>query len=443
MPRFPIFSAAPDEAPCHGGRSSRRRALHAAAAAAVLLLTGVPEDSLHPRDAGTGAGARAAAAETATADGQRIGFVAGPDRPAGEERAVQVPGGWMIAYEDTIPGTDVVFRMVPVPGGTFRMGSPADEADRGDDEGPVFAVTVEPFWIGACEVNWSEYKTYMAACDLFKAMESANLRAVTADNQADAVTAPSNLYDPTTTFSNGEDPLQPAVTMTQFAARQYTRWLSGLTGRFHRLPTESEWEYACRAGTTSPWSCGDDAGSLAEVAWFVDTSDETTHPVGGLRPNAWGIHDMHGNVAEWVLDELVQGGYARQAALPQPVPESLAIEWPTHLSPRVVRGGAYYDEAAQCRSAARRGSEDVAWKEVDPNLPKSPWWYTEEPALGVGMRVVRPLVVPEPAERRRWWDADIDSIRADTEDRIQQGRGARGLVDPGLPAEARAAFIDP
>jgi hypothetical protein len=148
---------------------------------------------------------------------------------------------------------------------------------------------------------------------------------------------------------------------------------------------------------------------------------------------------MHGNVAEWVLDELVSGGYARQAGLPQPVPVDAAIEWPRNLSPRVVRGGAYYDEAPDCRAAARRGSEALAWKDVDPNLPKSPWWYTEEPALGVGMRLVRPFTVPPAETQRRWWNADIDSIRADAADRLLQGRGARGLVDPKLPADAKAS----
>ena len=347
----------------------------------------------------------------------------------------------MVPYDETIPGTAVTFRMMPIPGGSFRMGSPDGEAGRDGNEGPQYDVKIDPFWIGRCEVAWQEYKLYMAACDIFKAMESANLRKVTADNEADAVTAPSNLYDPTTTFSNGEDPLQPAVTMTQFAARQYTKWLSGLTARFYRLPLESEWEYACRAGTTTPWNCGDDESSLEAAAWFADSSDETTHPVGGKQANAWGLHDMHGNVAEWVLDELVPEGYVRQAALPQPVPEATAAVWPTNLSPRVVRGGSYYDEAAQCRSAARRGSEDLAWKDVDPNLPKSPWWYTEEPALGVGMRLVRPYAVPDVAERRRWGDADIESIRADASDRLQQGRGARGVVDPKLPAELKAAGI--
>jgi sulfatase modifying factor 1 len=371
------------------------------------------------------------------------GFISGDTRPSGNGPSVRVPGGWMVAYDETIPGTDVSFRMIPVPGGTFQMGSGADEAGRSDIEGPLFEVTVAPIWIGQCEVTWREYKVYMAACDLFKALQAIGERVVTDENQADAITAPSTLYDPTMTFTNGEDPLQPAVTMSQFAARQYTGWLSGLTGRFYRLPTEAEWEHACRAGSTTPWSNGSDASSLAEVAWFVDNADDTTHPVGMKKPNAWGLHDMHGNAAEWVVDELLEKGYDRQSGLPQPVSWDMAIEWPQNLSPRVVRGGAYYDEPSECRSAARRGSQDQEWKEVDPNYPKSPWWYTEEPALGVGMRIVRPLELPEPGARRRWWDADIESIRDDIASRMNEGRGARAVVDPRLPADAKSAGLLP
>jgi len=376
------------------------------------------------------------------------GFVPGEAQPAGDGPAVQVPGGWMVAYDETIPGTTVTFRMIPVPGGTYRMGSPDGEADRTSDEGPQIDVAVAPCWMGRCEVSWAEYKRYMAAFELFKAMRSAGIRPITAANEADAVTAPSALYDPTTTFVNGEDDTLPAVTMTQFAARQYTKWLSGLTGRFYRLPAESEWEYACRAGTTTLWNIGDDVEDLDDAAWFADNANEAPHPVGGKAANAWGLHDMHGNVAEWCVDELVAGGYGRQAALPQPVSVADAITWPQKLYPRVLRGGAYYDEATECRSAARRGSRDAGgtreepdWKDVDPNLPKSPWWYTEEPALGVGMRLVRPLVAPDVAIRNRWWDADIESIKADTADRVQQGRGALGIVDPQLPADLKAEGI--
>jgi len=397
----------------------------------VSLACGSPAT----RGAGAGAG------------GIRPGFVAGDDKPAGNGPIVQVAGGWMTPYEETIPGTEVSFRMIPIPGGTFRMGSPDDEEGRTADEGPVFEVTVPPFWMGQHEVTWAEYKRYMATCDVFIAMQSAGIRPVDESNVADAVTAPSNLYDPTTTFTNGEDPSLPAVTMTQFAARQYTKWLSGLTGRFYRLPAESEWEHACRAGSDTPFSCA--AAALAEVAWFADNADDTTHPVGRKKPNAFGLHDMHGNVAEWVVDELVAGGYAKPAALPQPVAAAAAIQWPERLCPRVLRGGAFYDEAGECRSAARKGSRDAGgnaqdpdWKDVDPNFPKSPWWYTEEPALGVGMRLVRPFAEPaDVAERRRWWEADVESIKNDVASRLEEGRGARGIVDPALPAELKAEGI--
>jgi formylglycine-generating enzyme len=375
------------------------------------------------------------------------GFVAGEAKPDGDGPFVQVAGGWMVPYEETIPGTDVSFRMIPVPGGSFRMGSPEQEEGRTADEGPALGVTVPPFWMGEHEVTWAEYKRYMSACDLFIAMQSAKIRPIDDANRADAVTAPSNLYDPTTTFTNGEEPNLPAVTMTQFAARQYTKWLSRLTGRFYRLPAESEWEYACRAGSDTPFSCGT-ADGLDAVAWFADNADDTTHPVGEKEPNAFGLHDMHGNAAEWVIDELVAGGYAKPAALGQPVAAAAAIQWPERLYPRVLRGGAYYDEATECRSAARRGSrdgggspEDPDWKDVDPNFPKSPWWYTEEPALGVGMRLVRPFTEPELDERRRWWEADVESIRNDVASRLEEGRGSQGIVDPQLPADLKEEGI--
>jgi hypothetical protein len=243
------------------------------------------------------------------------------------------------------------------------------------------------------------------------------------------------------TYTNGEEPELPAVTMTQYAARQYTKWLSGLTGRFYRIPAESEWEYACRAGTATPFSCGcGEPEALSEVAWFADNADDTTHPVGQKKANAFGLHDMHGNVAEWVVDELMAGGYAKPAALAQPVPSDKAIQWPVRLFPRVLRGGAYYDEATECRSASRKGSVDASddetdWKVVDPNLPKSPWWYTEEPALGVGMRLVRPFTPPtDAAVRSRWWEADEQSIKDDVANRLNEGRATRGIVDPKLPA---------
>lgn len=364
------------------------------------------------------------------------GFIAGDERPDTIPPAVKWQDGWLVPYEEEIPGTDISFKMVPVPAGRFTLGSPGNESGRDESEGPQCEIDVAPFWMGACEVTWAEYKSFMRMLEVFAAMESAGVRLVTDNNEVDAVTAPSALYDPTTTYINGEEPEQPAVTMTQYAARQYTQWLSGLTGRFYRLPAEAEWEYACRAGSDTPFSCS--AEDLTDYAWFSENADDTTHLVAEKKPNAWGLHDMHGNASEWVIDELVEGGYAAVAEQPSPVAVTNAIRWPVEVESRVIRGGAYYDEPAQCRSAARRGSEDEAWKDVDPNLPKSPFWYTEEPALGVGMRVVRPVHVPADADaKRRWWRVDNPDIEFDVDDRVSQGRGSRGLVDPTLPEEAK------
>ena len=350
-----------------------------------------------------------------------------------EGRFVKTDEGFMVPYTATIPGTDVKYEMVPIPGGKFKMGSPDAEKGRKPAEGPQFEVEIAPFWMGKFEITWSEYKEFMKMTDVFKGFEGAKpqLRPVTKDNSADAVTSPSNLYDPTFTFRNGQKPRLPAVTMSQYAAKQYTKWLSRLSGDFHRLPTEAEWEYACRAGTTTPYFYGDDPKELGKYAWYFDNAKETTHEVGQKLPNPWGLYDIYGNASEWVLDEYLPAGYKKFGGRPTAAKD--AIVWPTKLFPRVLRGGSWDADAVDCRSAARRPSSDNEWREIDPNSPKSPWWFTEAEALGVGFRIIRPLKPAAAADQAKFWEADLDSIADDAKDRMDQGRGARGLVDRALP----------
>ncbi len=348
---------------------------------------------------------------------------------------VEIDGVFLVPYTATIPGTEIEFEMIPVAGGMFTLGSPGDEADRNADEGPQVNINVDPFWLGKCEVTWKEYKSYMSLHESFKEFQMKGIREVTEERMVDAITAPSTLYDPSFTFDAGDDPRQPAATMTQYAAKQYTKWLSILSGQFYRLPGEAEWEYACRAGTTTSWSFGSEADDIEEFAWLDDNADYERHKVGKKKPNAWGLHDMHGNVAEWTLDQYNEQGYVHLD--PAKAYSAIdAINWPTDPDPYVARGGSWEMTSDQLRSAARLASNNSEWKQEDPNSPKSPWWFTTEPSTGVGFRLLRPLHVPDSREvRERYWQADSPKDQYAIKFRIEsEGRGARGLVDPDLPA---------
>ncbi len=362
-----------------------------------------------------------------------------PAQPA-EGRAVPCPGGFMVPYGQTIPGTGIAFEMVPIPAGTFLIGSPADQAQRQEDEGPVASLQVPAFWMGKYEVTWAEYKAFMKTYDLVKQLQAQGKRQVTDENRIDAVTIPTPLYDPSYTYAIGEEARQPAVTMSQYAAKQYTKWLSLLTKLMYRLPSEAEWEYACRAGSDSSYAFGDDAAGLDEYAWYFDNSDDVTHAVGTKKPNAWGLFDMHGNVSELCLDQYDPVHYAQLAQINRnhlAVPALEAIAWPKKLFPRVVRGGSWMDDADRLRSAARAATDD--WRMEDPNLPKSPWWFTDEQALTVGFRIVRPLTPPPREEQERFWKSDVEPLEAAIENRLSEGRGAITPIDPQFPQDVEAS----
>jgi formylglycine-generating enzyme required for sulfatase activity len=332
-------------------------------------------------------------------------------------------GQFMVPYAVTLPGSSIRFDMVPVPSGKFQLGSPTDEAGRQEDEGPQTTVEVSAFWMATCEVTWAEYKHFMNLYGVLKSQPRAE-RIVHKETDTGTFTVPTPLYDSSFTFALGDEPQQPAVSMTQYSAKQYTKWLTAATGTFFRLPTEAEWEYACRAGTTSRFSFGDDESVLGDYAWFYDNSDDTYHEVGKKKPNPWGLFDMHGNVGEMVLDQFKADAYA--SIQDRPAPSFVAAT--KKVFDRVVRGGAWDQDAAELRSAARDKTED--WRVEDPNFPKSPWWFTDEESLCVGFRVIRPLEAPPIAERDKFFAADVKNILMDVENRLEEGRGVVGAVDP-------------
>ncbi|MBN2021227.1 MAG: formylglycine-generating enzyme family protein [Pirellulales bacterium] len=306
----------------------------------------------------------------------------------------------MKPYTEEIPGTDAKFDMVPIPGGQFVMGSPKDEEGRNDDEGPRHKVAVEPFWMGKCEVTWDEYEQWSMGLDVAR-RKARKIEPDAYDNLADAVARPTMPYSDMT-FGMGKEGF-PAICMTQLSAKMYCKWLSAKTGRYYRLPTEAEWEYACRAGTTTAYSFGDDVDQLDDYAWYFDNSDDRYQKVGKKKPNPWGLYDMHGNVCEWVLDQYVPDLYGKSKV--EIVKNPLAV--PKTLDPRCVRGGSWDDDPEALRSAARRGSTKD-WKMQDPQIPQSIWYLTD--AVFLGFRVVRPLTVPD-AEKAKLYEPEYDMVK--------------------------------
>ena len=318
-------------------------------------------------------------------------------KPAGGDAGQAATPADMKPYTETIPvpGRDVKFDMVPMPGGKFVMGSPAGEGNRSKDEGPQFEVELEPFWIGKCEVTWDEYELWALDMDRFyrKARKAKPTRR---DLEADAITRPTKPYGDHTFGMGGEN--RPAINMSQLSTKMYCKWLSAKTGRYYRLPTEAEWEYACRAGTKTAYSFGADPKKLDDFAWHKGNSKKKYAPVGKNKPNPWGLHDMHGNAAEWVLDQYSPKGYAQFAGKKAVNPMAAA----DRIHPRVARGGSWKDKPEMLRSAARRASSED-WSEQDPQEPKSIWWHTD--AQFVGFRVVRPFRRPTAEEAARY---DLD-----------------------------------
>ena len=303
----------------------------------------------------------------------------------------------MKPYTNTIPGTQVRYAMLPIPSGEFLMGSPANEEGRKPDEGPPHPVKLSPFWMGSCEVTWNEFELFMYP-DEERKFKSTIATDPYVDKVSDAVTRPTKPYVEMS-FGMGKDGF-PAISMTQHAANKYCQWLSAKTGEFYRLPTEAEWEYACRAGTTTRYSFGDDPAQLRLYAWFEKNSDFKYQKVGRKKPNAWGLHDMHGNVAEWCLDQY-EPTYDKLLGSPSQDTWLKASK----PYPQCARGGSWDDDPTKLRSAARRAS-DKSWKAQDPQLPKSIWYMTD--AQFLGFRLVRPLKVPAPEELSKYWSSGVE-----------------------------------
>lgn len=292
-------------------------------------------------------------------------------------------------YTQQVDGMSLSFDMIAIPEGKFLMGSPATAKESNKDEQPQHEVKVSPFWMSKFEITWNLFEPFV-----YKDFEiSQNVDPIPAE--VDAVSRPTKPYLDMT-FGMGKND-HPAVGMTQYNAIQFCKWLYTRTGVFYRLPTEAEWEYAARAGSKEAYFFGNNSDMLGEYAWYEDNSGGETHPVGGKKPNPWGLYDVYGNVAEWTMDQYIPDYYVQHKG---PVAVDPYAK-PENLYPHTLRGGSFADAAEELRSANREAS-DPNWKRIDPQIPKSNWWFPEAPF--VGFRVVRPVKTPSVEEIEAYYN---------------------------------------
>jgi sulfatase modifying factor 1 len=298
-------------------------------------------------------------------------------------------------FTEYIPGSSVSFEMVAIPGGSFQMGSPDNEPFRNTNEGPVREVKVSSFFIAKIEVSWDEFMTFFKETGAQGKTADAYLNVVKED-EVDAISGPTPPWGaPDQGWGKGS---MPAITMTYHAAEVYCQWITKITGKTYRLPTEAEWEYAARGNSETPYYFEGDpkrfvkqgmrnklfgvdtAGINSYVAYNENSGAQSITPETKME-NPFGLVNMLGNVAEFCSDWYAEDSYAqnRDGVLNNP-------RGPAEGEEHVIRGGSYRDGAEKVRSASRDYTRNVAWLKTDPQMPKSIWWYSD--CLHVGFRVV-------------------------------------------------------
>ena len=279
------------------------------------------------------------------------------------------------SYDQKIIGSSVSFRMLAIKPGKFLMGSKGELAEA--DESPMKEIEISSFWMGEHEVTFEEWDLYFNDASLPQSKE------------IDGVTRATPQYIDLT-WGMGRDPKHPANSMSQQAAMMYCKWLYTRTGFFYRLPTEAEWEYACKSGTNTQDM---DRDVLKSYGHFKDNSSENFHHVKLKKPTSWGLYDMLGNLSEWTIDQY-DPKYLASIRGKDP------ITVPGSRYPRTARGGSYLDDATELRCSNRIPS-DAQWNRLDPQIPKSRWWLTD--GRFVGFRIVRPFKQPSTAEIEKFY----------------------------------------
>ena len=300
------------------------------------------------------------------------------------------------SFKEQIPRSTVSFNMIAIPGGKYQMGSPENEPFRKNDEGPVKEVEISPFFIAEIEVSWNEYLAFYAQTAAEGRSSDTEGSRKKSNTDVDAISGATPPYgQPDQGWGMGQ---RPVISASFHAAETYCRWLSSVTGKTYRLPTEAEWEYACRGGTNTPYFFPGDpkkfekTGLRAKLSrndttvintyiMYKGNSTSKTQTPDKVNSNPFGLRNMAGNVAEFCSDWYQPDTYSKYSDGIIKDPKG-----PESGNEHVIRGGSFGDMAGSLRSAARAYTRTDAWLKTDPQMPKSIWWYSD--CFFVGFRVV-------------------------------------------------------
>ncbi len=301
------------------------------------------------------------------------------------------------AFTETIPGTGVSFKMLPIAAGRFTIGSPPTEPGRSPNEGPQRQVELSPFFMSEIQVSWDMYLAFFRETMSEGRTDASIGVSVRQVDGVDAISGPTPPWgSPDQGWGWGD---RPAITMTYHAAETFCRWLSQKTGKTYRLPTEAEWEYAARAGTTTPYFFegsprrftrqtlrnrifGPDTTNINTYVIYELNSLARTQRPESVKANPFGLKNMLGNVWEFCSDYYAEDIYTTY-------PENAVVKnprGPATGTERVIRGGSFKSDAFGVRAATRSHTRHDQWLRTDPQIPKSIWWYSD--VNDVGFRVV-------------------------------------------------------
>ena len=239
-------------------------------------------------------------------------------------------GGKLERFTQSLPDSPEKIEMLPVPGGSLKIRNQA--------------VTAKPIWLSKTEIPWEVYDVFLGSGQPSPAYDQTQYG-------PDAIALPSKSYIlPDLGWGHNS---YPAINVSWDSVTMFCRWLSKVSGKKYRVPTEAEWELACRAGNLGVWKL--DKPTLEKSAWYIGNSDRLTHPVGKKAPNKYGLHDILGNPGEWATD--LEG---------KPI----------------LCGGTFLDPPAAISPATRR-RQTPKWQETDPQIPKSRWWLADGKFVGL------------------------------------------------------------